>query len=372
MKKLMSVSLLIVLLMVIAGYAENATVEATIRTATQGDSFFVDFYIRSLTTANVIPGNATLTINYNKEALTYLAKISKFDGPWDNGNPSVNGAYLDCFTVVQQPYGRAALNFGRSAESPDNAGCPIPRIATRVGRMAFLIADKTKQPSLSWSKAFSALTDVAGMTESAQPVNFVSEMAVPVEVSTFSGVSSDGMVQLDWVTGLERNNLGFHIYRSESAYGGYQQVNAQLIEGKGNSAGEVRYTFEDKNVEVGKKYYYQIADVDFSGRITMDGMVDLEVQAPKEYALLLNYPNPFNPTTTIQFKIKEPGLVKLEVFNVIGQGIRTLVSGQYKPGSYSVVWDGKDSNGVAMPSGNYFYRLKVNDFDKVIKMQMLK
>ena len=84
---------------------------------------------------------------------------------------------------------------------------------------------------------------------------------------------------------------------------------------------------------------------------------------PKAYALEQNYPNPFNPTTVIPFTIagNQWSRVRLEVFNILGQKVRTLFDGVVQGGHYTFTWDGRDQNGQLLPSGIYFYRLIVNE-----------
>ena len=96
---------------------------------------------------------------------------------------------------------------------------------------------------------------------------------------------------------------------------------------------------------------------------------------PTTFELYQNRPNPFNPTTTIDFYIdgsQGSGNVKLEVFNVLGQMVATLIDKPLAPGQYSVVWDGIDSRGQQMATGIYLYRLKVGDSSRTKKMMLLK
>jgi hypothetical protein len=89
--------------------------------------------------------------------------------------------------------------------------------------------------------------------------------------------------------------------------------------------------------------------------------------------LLQNFPNPFNPQTTIRYSIRESGWVNLSVFDVAGRLVRTLVDERQSPSSdLSVDWDGRDSNGQAVASGVYFYRLTAPGFTKTRKMVLLK
>jgi FlgD Ig-like domain len=93
---------------------------------------------------------------------------------------------------------------------------------------------------------------------------------------------------------------------------------------------------------------------------------------PESYSLSQNYPNPFNPTTTINFSIPKSGLVKLIVYNMLGQQIRTLVDKVVNPGNMSATWDGKDSRGMTVSSGIYLYRLTAGSFTSAHKMILLK
>ena len=81
------------------------------------------------------------------------------------------------------------------------------------------------------------------------------------------------------------------------------------------------------------------------------------VQAPSEYRVSQNYPNPFNPTTTIEFTTPVDGMVSLDIYNVLGQKIKTLYSGHKSAGSHSVVWDATNASGEAMATGVYIYML---------------
>jgi len=97
---------------------------------------------------------------------------------------------------------------------------------------------------------------------------------------------------------------------------------------------------------------------------------------PRAFAMAQNYPNPFNPSTSIAYDIPaghEDGVkVHLEVFNVRGQKVATLVDGVKMPGSYVVQWNGKDDTGRTTGSGIYIYRLKAGDFSSTKKMVILK
>ncbi len=85
-----------------------------------------------------------------------------------------------------------------------------------------------------------------------------------------------------------------------------------------------------------------------------------------------NHPNPFNPETTIEFSLKESGYVILEIYDVKGQKVKTLVNETIPAGNHSVIWDGIDSNGSRVSSGIYFYKMKSGRYEKIRKMILIK
>jgi hypothetical protein len=97
-----------------------------------------------------------------------------------------------------------------------------------------------------------------------------------------------------------------------------------------------------------------------------------EENRPSEFSLSQNYPNPFNPTTNFNFTLAKPAQVKIDIFNIVGQKVRTLVDDEMKAGVYLADWDGKDDNGSSVSSGIYFYRMQAGDFSDTKKMVLVK
>jgi hypothetical protein len=89
-------------------------------------------------------------------------------------------------------------------------------------------------------------------------------------------------------------------------------------------------------------------------------------------ALSGNYPNPFNPETNINFSVKEKGNVKIEVFNILGKKIDTIVNEEITAGNHTVVWKGKDHRGNSVSSGIYFYRMTSGNYSSTHKMILMK
>jgi len=93
---------------------------------------------------------------------------------------------------------------------------------------------------------------------------------------------------------------------------------------------------------------------------------------PFTTALDKNYPNPFNPETTIRFSTKEAGQVRLSIYNLKGQLIRNLVDENKAAGQHRVIWNGKDDRGSNVASGIYFYRMDATNYSATKKMMLMK
>jgi hypothetical protein len=105
----------------------------------------------------------------------------------------------------------------------------------------------------------------------------------------------------------------------------------------------------------------------------LDDVGDDDLSIPSGFSLSQNYPNPFNPSTTIQFLLPATASVTLEIFDLVGIRVRTLVGGQrMNPGRHSEVWNGLDEDGLPVPSGTYVYRLRTGDRAFSRTMTLLK
>lgn len=93
---------------------------------------------------------------------------------------------------------------------------------------------------------------------------------------------------------------------------------------------------------------------------------------PNEFNLSQNYPNPFNPTTIIEYTLQKKTQVNLEIYNLLGQKVKTLVNEHQSPGSYRIFWDGRNEQDQTVATGIYFYKLEANGISQTKKMIMLK
>ena len=93
---------------------------------------------------------------------------------------------------------------------------------------------------------------------------------------------------------------------------------------------------------------------------------------PKVFALKQNYPNPFNPTTVIRYALPEASNVRLEIYNTLGQVVRTLVDGKQEAGAYRTTWDGRNEQGQEMATGVYIYRIVAGKDHATKRMLLIK
>lgn len=117
---------------------------------------------------------------------------------------------------------------------------------------------------------------------------------------------------------------------------------------------------------------------DFSSRIEVTisegtAVVENPQAIVEKYELGNNYPNPFNPETTIEFAMGKAGHASITIYNILGQKVRSLIDGSVTAGTHAVKWNGKNDIGVRVPSGVYYYTLHAShSFKQTKKMLLLK
>lgn len=107
------------------------------------------------------------------------------------------------------------------------------------------------------------------------------------------------------------------------------------------------------------------------GAIALDSRTPAS-NIPTEFALSQNVPNPFNPSTIVEYALPKDAQVNLSIYNVLGQHVKTLVDDMQRAGKQTVTWDGTDNGGRSVASGVYFYKLRAGDFSSTKKMLLLK
>jgi len=196
---------------------------------------------------------------------------------------------------------------------------------------------------------------------------FAPGLSLPVELSSFTAESIIDEVVLKWQTATETNNRGFEVERASSSTTPVQGwVNVSFVEGRGTTTERTEYIFKDKISNPGT-YVYRLKQIDFDGTVSYSPEVEIDVTGPKDFALFQNYPNPFNSSTTIKFALPVASRVKINVYNSLGQLVKTLVDKEMESGYHEVNFDASK-----FASGVYLYQLQVNEYVSVKKMLLLK
>ncbi len=195
---------------------------------------------------------------------------------------------------------------------------------------------------------------------------------VPVELTSFTANASSGRIVLNWNTATETNNRGFEIERR--VINGDDQGTFSFVgfkQGKGTTTEQQEYSFTDdiQNIQA-TAIAYRLKQVDFNGNSEYSDEVLVKDLIPLKYNLSQNFPNPFNPTTVIDYAIPENSFVSLKVYNSLGQEVSNLVNESKQAGTYHV-----NFNAAGLPSGVYYYILRAgsnNEYVKTNKMVLLK
>ncbi len=189
---------------------------------------------------------------------------------------------------------------------------------------------------------------------------------LPVELTSFTATARGSLVTLNWTTATEKNNSGFEIQRKNTAAENtWQKIG--FVEGNGTSTIPNSYSFTDYINSFGD-FTYRLKQIDYDGSFEYSNEIEVKGGIkPDQYSLSQNYPNPFNPGTIIRFELPEAAKVRLVVYNLLGQVVRTLADGNYEAGSYTKNFDGTD-----LSSGIYIYELRANDIVLKHKMILMK
>ncbi|HSP86587.1 MAG TPA: S8 family serine peptidase, partial [Ignavibacteriaceae bacterium] len=159
-----------------------------------------------------------------------------------------------------------------------------------------------------------------GVLDALDAINY---FPLPVELISFTGISEGNKVKLEWSTATESNNFGFEIER-KSEKGNF--ITAGFINGNGTTTNRSDYLFIDKNLTTGN-YVYRLKQIDFDGSFDYSNGINVSVAVPQDFVLYQNYPNPFNPSTTIKYSVPKTSYLKLELYDVLGNKIKTIDEG---------------------------------------------
>ncbi|MBT3629756.1 MAG: T9SS type A sorting domain-containing protein [Candidatus Marinimicrobia bacterium] len=189
------------------------------------------------------------------------------------------------------------------------------------------------------------------------------DLSLPVELTYFKGKSTSKGIALSWETASEIENQGFIIERKMEGAQASKLMTSYLknpaLEGAGSTTSSSQYSWIDTDVKPGSTYYYTLSDVDYQGSETRHKALKVTYTEPEEdtkplaFQVSSIYPNPFNPSTSIQLNLDEAATLSLSIYNAKGQLVESLVQNQdYSAGEHTLNW-----HAGAVSSGIYFVQI---------------
>lgn len=239
---------------------------------------------------------------------------------------------------------------------PDSAGIFI----------YYINNDDTQPRNIFFSFSVGQITNqtiAASLIDNAIWILSPANTTIPVELLSFNANTSGNNVNLSWTTATEVNNSGFAVERKTE---GTLFERVGFVNGNGTTTQTMVYSYTDSKLADGK-YTYRLKQIDFDGTTSFSKEVNVDITAPKVFALEQNYPNPFNPSTVIKYSIPVDGFVSLAVYNLLGEKVASLVNNNLKAGGHEINFDASN-----LSSGVYFYRLESGSFNAVKKLMLLK
>lgn len=349
------------------------------------------------------PGSTGLNVNYNLPAgvsaviavlgspgpaLTdtgsYTIPFSQFVSQatftvtYNNFSPALTGptnlqAVADTFGVVLNWTDNSPNELGFIIERKNGDSLSVdPFIAIdSVGANIQSFNDTGRTPNTTYSYRVRAYNSASLSSYSNQ---VTATTIIPVELTSFIAEVINTKITLKWSTATELNNRGFEIERKLFN----EWVKIIFIEGKGTTTNSSEYSYIDdlSNSSYKGQIFYRLKQIDFDGTSTFSNVVSSSVDfTVKEYSLLNNFPNPFNPSTIISYQLPVTSNVSLKIYNVVGEEVATLVNMNQEAGLYQV-----NFNADNLGSGIYFYKLQAvdalskngNNFTQTKKMILIR
>lgn len=329
---------------------DGSTYEFDVSIVRTAADFTLTSYQLCFTFNSAIVNGGTLTFSYvpgttTLSGITPLSPMVVSDGGVQN---LVVGS-----TPGSQPVGGVQLKLGRFRVKNTAA---FPLVPMNIG----------------WDFAGTFATQVnisnSNVALAANHLNLLGNTPLPVELAAFTAANADEQVVLKWKTASEVNNYGFEIERRPEHS---EWAKIDFRQGHGTTSAPQEYAYTDRNPVAGK-VQYRLRQIDNSGKAKYYDAVEVAVAAPREYRLMQNFPNPFNPSTSIKYQVPVSAFVTITIYDMIGREVASLVREQKQPGTYTVDWNGRDNQGMEVASGVYIYRLTAGTFAAVRKMNFVR
>ncbi len=386
----------IFLILILLGSLTFAQVSADLTIENQqvvGTDFLFDIYLTRTGTNDLYLGNADFALYFESGFFTNPQIFVEGDeSPGFCNFVPTTQSVLNNFATQDLYYNNTAVEIidgnllvininGPTPSTQTNFNTRVAKIdnATLTHRLGRFRVSGVSNPAgfmgLEWKTAGPGVYTIVFSLESASPflsleanINAVDpgNEPLPVELTSFIAAVKNNSVTLKWNTATEINNYGFEIERCVLSAECQEWNRIGFVSGNGNSSSDKEYSFTDKNISGGSKFSYRLKQIDNDGQFEYSDIIEVEV-VPQQFELSQNYPNPFNPSTTIRFSLPVQTQLKINIYNMLGELVKTISDNIFEPGFYNISFDASE-----LSSGTYIYRLESDGFVETKKMILLK
>jgi len=361
--------------------------EVTVTAADWSDNTGIDYYVMGIgssnsdTSADVIGyqnvGTSTLSLTGLSldDYTSYYVKLYAVDGAGNLSSLVTNG-----FMTYNALLGDYDTDWDVDVEDLNSLvnAWPNVDIGPATGTSPYLTPSFDSSADINdvsvftrnwqWTKA-QGKTSEPGEEQKLNPIDFPAELfGNQIKITLPDGITAGRFEIVN-----KGNAYQFSIAKNNQ--------NMIILENNGNL--EESYEFEFGRLSKDEKELFIYIDGDIPNSnievsyqlFSKDGAAGngiIELGNPDEFALYQNYPNPFSNQTTIQYDVAEATSVKIYIYNTLGQLVKTIDQGENSVGTHTVEWDGKNDDGDTLSSGVYFYQLRTKDFNKTMKMLLVK
>ncbi len=203
------------------------------------------------------------------------------------------------------------------------------------------------------------------------------DTSLPVELAFFNASTVKGQMVLKWATESETENQGFKIERRKNGTEEWKLIADHTkdpkLQGQGSTSSRTDYSYYDKTAKPGQTYDYRLTDIPYTSAYKPQAIVleEIEFRIGK-FALHENYPNPFNPATTISYELADNSDVQIKIFDVNGREVQSWNHQSQDMGYYEMIWAGVDQSGRPVSAGLYLLSVQAGNNFQTRKLLLLK
>jgi hypothetical protein len=368
----------------------QVTVDLTIANQTvAGTNFSFDIFLTRTGSNDLYLSTADFILTFNNANFTSpgisVGAASTFTLK-STTNADVGANYRNALSVGIAG-NEIQINLNLVTFGPDQAGfdASVAKITNAPNTFKFGtytisgISNPAGSMGLAWKSGLSG-TDVESYNNanpwnsSPAAANLINpgDQPLPIQLASFATTSvSQKSVTLSWSTLSETNNYGFEVQRSASKTTGFTTIPGSFTKGNGTTAVQHTYSYTDAAPAPGQPFY-RLRQLDlnnaehFSDVLNVTGAASANL-IPTDFAMRQNYPNPFNPTTMIEFDLPKDSHVSLELYNILGQKVMSVLNEIRLAGTQRVQLDAS-----RLATGVYLYRLAAGDKVFMKKMTLIK